>query len=138
MEKFKLQWEMTSQALMTFLDAFDVIEMAKKIGIEKIILATEDSCIQRFEYTFDNFWKTVKSYLEQKYNITDVNSPKGVFRACVKHKLCTESEGDSLIDMADDRNSTTHRYDSAQIREILTHLKYYYQLMQNIMGKIEP
>lgn len=138
MEKFKMQWEMTNQALATFLDAFDVIEMAQKIGIEKIVIATQDSCIQRFEYTFDNFWKTLKSYLEKKFNLIDANSPKSVFRSCVKHQLCTEKDGDLLIDMADDRNATTHRYDFAQTREILSKLTFYCKLMEKILNQIKP
>lgn len=137
MEKFNLQWEITTQALATFYDSFEVIKIAQKTGVEKLVLAAEDSCIQRFEYTFDSFWKTVKSYLERKFNLVDINSPKSVFRASIKHTLCTEEIGEMLINMADDRNSTTHRYDIVQTREILNSLPAYCECMQTILNAIK-
>lgn len=50
----------------------------------------------------------------------------------------TEETGEMLINMADDRNATTHRYDIIQTREILNSLPAYCQCMQTILNAIKP
>lgn len=133
MEKLMLSRKLLDDALATLADSFIAETEAKSIGNERLILATQDSTIQRFEYSYDSFWKFLKIYFEKKYNLENVNSPRSVFRICVEKRLCSESEGNILIKMIDDRNKTTHNYNAAQVREIYPNISEYYKLMLKIL-----
>lgn len=137
MEKLTLQLIFLHKALKTLQAAFDVCQKAKKLGDQELVLATEDSIIQRFEYTFDSFWKTLKKYIETKYKVHDTLSPNSVFRFFVEQNLCSPQDGELLIRMTSDRNATTHTYDFAEVREILPNIPHYYQLMTNISDQLE-
>lgn len=66
-----------------------------------------DSAIQRFEFTFDLCWKTVKSFLEEKHGIVCA-SPKNCFREAYKQGLI---EFDNFwLELTDWRNKTSHTY----------------------------
>lgn len=137
MEKLKVPLSLLHKTLKTLESAFEVLEEAKIIQNKGLILAAQDSIIQRFEYCYDSFWKFFKKYLELIYTLEDINSPKKVFRACVKLQLCSEFEGEILIDMADDRNETTHNYDIEKVRIILSDIPLYYTTMVTILRRSE-
>lgn len=85
----------------------------------------------------DSFWKFFKRYIETYHALEDINSPKKVFRNCVKLQLCSELEGEILINMADDRNETTHNYDIEAVRAILSDIPLYYNTMLSIINNLE-
>ena len=137
MEDLKLTLELLHKALKTLKRA---LTYSKKVSLGNdidAIEASEDSIIQRFEYSYESFWKFLKKYLEFKYNIEDINSPKGVFRTCVKHELCSPEEGELLINMVDHRNETTHSYDVEKVRKILPEVESYYICMMTVLKRIE-
>ncbi len=101
-----------------------------------LIEATEDSCIQRFEYCFDSFWKFLKRYLETYHELENINSPRAVFEGCVKQRLCSEQQGEQLIAMLEDRNVTTHTYDADKVRRIFPRVLEYYSLMKTIVDSL--
>jgi nucleotidyltransferase substrate binding protein (TIGR01987 family) len=136
MEKLAMPLSLLRKALKSLELAFEVIKDAQRIGNPNLILAAEDSIIQRFEYSYDSFWKFFKNYLEIIYDEQNVNSPKKVFRDCVSKRLFTEKEGSTLIDMADDRNVTCHNYDIERVRLILPNIPKYYSLMAAIIDRI--
>lgn len=81
-----------------------------------------DSVIQRFEFTADIFWKRLKEFLAEAHKI-NVASPKSTFQECYNQKIIDASEYSSLLDMIDDRNNTSHRYNEemAEIIAARTH-----------------
>lgn len=137
MEKLVLKYQLLFKALISLENSFEVEKLAQKINDSRIVLAAQDSIIQRFEYTYDSFWKFLKNFLEEKYNFEDINSPRSVFRACIHQQLCTEDEGEILLKMIGDRNETTHNYDIVQVRKILPNIGEYYQVMHNVIKKIK-
>ena len=66
-----------------------------------------DSAIQRFEFTLDLAWKTVKGWLEEKKGIT-CSSPKECFREAYRQKLVEYDE--IWLELVDMRNETVHTY----------------------------
>src|SRR5262249_16944211 len=128
--------ELLNKALKSLENSFTVVEEAKRTESNNLILAAQDSTIQRFEYSYDSFWKFLKKYFELKHDLQDLNSPKSVFRACVKLQLCTELEGKILIEMADARNETSHNYNIESVRLIFPNIFKYYQCMTNILKQI--
>lgn len=93
-----------------------------------------DSVIQRFEFSFDLFWKCLKDYLEKQYGIS-VASPRGVFRQVFEQELVDEKEYELLESMIAERNDTSHRYDQAMAEEIVQHVQAYHLLMANVFDK---
>lgn len=137
MEKLIFKVKDLEDALATLKQAFSVQDKVAQINDNTLILAAQDSLIKRFEYSFDCFWKVLKLYLEKKLNLEDVNSPKSVFHACVKHGLLTEQEGGIAIVMVGDRNETSHNYDQAKADQIADNIKSYYDLMLTITTRIK-
>ena len=65
-----------------------------------------DGVIQRFEYTFELSWKTMKDYLI--YNGVQVSLPREVIKQAFHHQLIRD--GQVWIDMLEDRNLMAHVY----------------------------
>jgi len=95
-----------------------------------------DAAIQRFEYTFEAFWKFIKEYLKEKEGII-VNSPKACFREIFSLGLCSEEETVQLQEMADKRNETSHTYKEEVANLIYEAINDYSLLMQKILGKFK-
>lgn len=111
------------------------LEIFKKYSPADYLYSTcRDSVIQRFEFSFDLFWKCLKDYLEKQYGIS-VASPRGVFRQVFEQELVDEKEYELLESMIAERNDTSHRYDQAMAEEIVQHVQAYHLLMANVFDK---
>jgi len=62
----------------------------------------KDGVIQRFEFTFELVWKTLKDYLEEQGVLLDVASPKKILRQAFKENLLLD--GELWLQMLEDRN----------------------------------
>lgn len=82
-----------------------------------------DATIQRFEFTFELFWKTCKKILS--YEGDPSTSPRNTFEKAYQYGLIDNEK--AFLLMLDDRNKTSHVYNedmSNQIyRNILIHVK---------------
>lgn len=74
-----------------------------------------DGVIQRFEFTYELAWKTIKEYLEN-VGIVDKNSPKAVIKEAYAQKLITNEQ--NWLIMINDRNLTSHIYNEEIAREV--------------------
>lgn len=68
-----------------------------------------DGVIQRFEYTFELSWKTLKKYLELYSGITESNI-KNIFREAGNQRLISDVE--IWFGYLKSRNETSHLYNS--------------------------
>ena len=66
-----------------------------------------DGAIQRFEFTYELFWKLLKIYLQQEGIVA--NTPRECFKEGYKLGLLGDEE--AALKMIDDRNLTVHLYD---------------------------
>lgn len=80
--------------------AFDKIEFS---DLEK------EGVIQRFEYTFELSWKTLKDYLEFLGVVIEQVTPRNVIRQASQAKII--KNGQLWIDMLSLRNLLSHTYD---------------------------
>lgn len=119
-----------------FQDAIRSLETLKEILNEPFSIIVRDAAIQRFEYTFEAFWKFVKEYLRIKEKII-ANSPKQCFRELFTIGIITEDENVRFLEMTDERNMTSHTYKEEVANIIYGGLKKYYELMKNTIGKLE-
>ena len=87
-----------------------------------------DGVIQRFEFTFELGWKSLKEYMEDQGAAGEFQFPKGVLKAAYAAELI--SDGDVWLDMLASRNITSHIYDDAQAAQVLEAIKdrYFDQL----------
>ena len=109
-----------------------------KEGIAKYDEADDllrDGVIQRFEFTFELAWKTLKAVFEDE-GLTGLNSPKTVLREAFAAGLINDDE--LWLSMLSDRNSTAHIYSEQLAIEICQHIqrKYVVELV-NLLEKIK-
>ena len=80
----------------------------------------KDGVIQRFEFTFELAWKTLKDYLEDQ-GFADVSSPKKVLSKAFQENLFTD---DALwLKMLADRNSLSHLYKKEMSEKVFENVK---------------
>lgn len=69
----------------------------------------QEGVIQRFEYTFELAWKSMKDYLEENGVVIAPVTPRQVVKDAFAAKLI--EDGQIWIDMLDHRNLLSHTYD---------------------------
>lgn len=79
-----------------------------------------DGLIQRFEFTFELAWKTLKTVFEDE-GLIGLNSPKTVLREAFVAKLIKDE--DLWLDMLNDRNTTAHIYNEKLAIKICNNVK---------------
>ena len=105
-----------------FTSAYELL--GKAIEMEKLSELETEGLIQRFEYTFELGWKTMKDYLEDKGYAEIVGSKDSIRLAYANGVI---SDGEVWMQMIIDRNLTSHLYDSAVVKQIAGNVvhKYY-------------
>ena len=83
----------------------------------------KDGVIQRFEFTFELAWKTLKDYLESQ-GFSGIASPKKALQKSFSMDLA--SDGNVWINMLEDRNRMSHLYSRAASETIFQNIKKYY------------
>ena len=94
-----------------------LIESAEALADEPDNRFIQDSLIQRYEYTIELAWKTLKDYLEE-LGFVGVTSPKKVVRKAYQENIITEA--DKWITALNDRNRTSHAYEETMANAVAT------------------
>ena len=81
-----------------------------------------DGVIQRFEFTFELTWKSLRLFLLDQGIV--VNSPKEAFKGAFRYGLIKEEK--LFLDMLEDRDLTSHLYSQEETREIFNRIKKSY------------
>jgi len=98
---------------------------------ERIVV---DATIQRFEYTFELFWKTMKR-LQEKMGGEQVPLLKMVLQKA--YQLGWIENEEIWLAMLEDRNMSSHVYKQASADEIYSHIGDYYIEMQRVYEKLK-
>ncbi len=128
MDRLKKQIEDFERALSRFEEA---VALADKNRGNKLYPFLRDSAIQRFEFTFEIFWKLVKTAMKELEGV-ECNSPKSCMRELFKNRYVTEEELRKLLQMVDDRNLTVHTYHEKLAEELFEKLEGYAGLMSMV------
>ena len=89
-----------------------------------------DGVIQRFEFTFELLWKSLKIFLSDQG--IKVQTPKESLREAFKINWLEEEK--VFLDMLTDRNKTSHIYDQSEAQEIFAHIKdHYVDAIMNVL-----
>ncbi len=81
-----------------------------------------DGVIQRFEFTIELLWKTLKTILE--YQGVECFSPRNCIKEAFKANIIEDDE--IFLDMLEDRNLSSHIYDEHTAKEIFNRIKSVY------------
>ncbi|MBF0200640.1 MAG: nucleotidyltransferase substrate binding protein [Desulfamplus sp.] len=106
--------------------------------MEDVLLEQEnsivrDATIQRFEFTYELMWKTLKVFMEDIHGIRTV-SPRQVFKEAFSLSLIEEEE--IFLDMIQSRNKMSHTYNEDQANEIYQKCPSYLGAMKGVFEKI--
>jgi nucleotidyltransferase substrate binding protein (TIGR01987 family) len=121
---------------MRFKDAQGALNTLKEVLEEPFSIIVRDATIQRFEYTFEAFWKFIKEYLKEKEGVIG-NSPKACFREIFSLGFSSEDETVQLQEMTDKRNDTPHTYKEEVAQSIYNKIREYALLMDRILNKFK-
>lgn len=92
-----------------------------------------DSAIQRFEFTLDLSWKTVKTFLQDKKGLVCV-SPKECFREAYRQGLIEYDE--KWLALVDMRNETVHAYNEEVAKKIYGELPKALELFKELSAAL--
>jgi len=123
MEDQEIRWK---QRFKHFVKAFTLLRSAlEDKEIDDFDDLQQEGLVQRFEYTFELLWKTLKDYLDNEEVDIGLISPKNVIKAAGKSTLLERigADGEILLDMHTTRNLLSHTYDVKNFRESLIKLK---------------
>ena len=126
MERLTLRYRDTARALRTL----------KEVIAEPFSIIVRDATIQRFEYTFEAFWKFIREYLKEREGIV-ANSPKTCFKEIFSLGFVDEEETVALQEMTDRRNDTSHTYKEAVAQNIYKEIKGFAVLIEKVLAKFE-
>ncbi len=94
-----------------------------------------DGVIQRFEFTFELAWKTLKDYCENQ-GIADAASPKKSVQKAFELGLIKDDE--VWTEILGDRNRMSHIYSEEESREIFENIKNkYVDAFQELINALE-
>ncbi len=114
-DKEDIRWE---QRLVNYTKA--LAQLLEGLAIEDPSDLEREGIIQRFEYTFDLAWKTLKDYLIYQGN-TEITGSRDTFREAFSLELI--EEGDVWMEMIESRNLTSHTYNEETASEILESIR---------------
>lgn len=94
----------------------------------------KDGVIQRFEFTFELLWKTLKIFLRDRG--IEVKTPKDSMAESFKVGWIQDEE--TFLDMLEDRNKTSHIYDKETSEVIFERIKSrYVRAVKEVLDKLK-
>lgn len=117
--------------LQQFERAIQRLEEALRLEKNDIV---RDSAIQRFEFTFDLAWKTIKTYLGEQKGVMCA-SPKDCIRAAYAQGLIAYD--DAWLTLTDMRNETVHTYNEEIAEKIYARLPDALQKYQTLLASLK-
>jgi len=90
----------------------------------------KEGIVQRFEYTFELVWKTLKDYLESQDVIAEF--PRDIFKQAFHYNLI--DDGEIWMDMLEKRNLLSHTYNEKNAKiafDCIT--QKYFQAIQKVV-----
>jgi nucleotidyltransferase substrate binding protein (TIGR01987 family) len=99
-------------------EAMDIIDTRPLTQLEK------EGVIQRFEYTWELAWKTIKDYMEHEGVVLDKITPASVLRAAFEAHIITNGEVWMLA--LDARNKLAHSYSLKHFETVIEEIRISY------------
>lgn len=110
-----IRWQ---QRLTNFEKAYLLLSGALENGMDQLNDLEKEGVIQRFEYTLELGWKTIKDYLSAQGTIFEEISPKAVIKKAFSAKLIHKPE--IWLNMLEQRNLLSHTYNKQTFDNTIT------------------
>ena len=107
-----IRWK---QRFQNFDRAFVLLRDALENGPDSLNQLEKEGVIQRFEFSFELAWKTLKDYMEQDGFVFATITPRQVIKDAFAAKIL--DDGQVWIDMLDHRNLLSHTYNLVKFEE---------------------
>jgi nucleotidyltransferase substrate binding protein (TIGR01987 family) len=116
-----IRWK---QRFENFERAFLLLQEAFKKDPSEMSDLEKEGVVQRFEYTFELAWKTLKDYLDYSGVNFDQITPRSVIKEAFAAKII--KDGQTWIDMLEQRNLMSHTYDSGTFETVFRSISQHY------------
>lgn len=116
-----IRWQ---QRFQNFQRAFLLLREAMELEPDALSQLEKEGIIQRFQYTFELAWKTLKDRMEFDGIVLDKISPKAVVREAFVTKYINDAE--TWLKMVGDRNLISHTYDFAKFEAVIETIREKY------------
>lgn len=113
-ERPDIRWKQRYENL---LQAHALLEEGLTRGISNLNQLEREGLVQRFEFTFELSWKTLKDYLEASGIPLTIATPREVLKEAFAAGIITN--GSLWLRMLDHRNLLSHTYDVQRFDEAL-------------------
>ena len=136
MEALKIRKASLQKALARLEEAINLYEERQKT---KEFASFRDSLIQRFEFTFDSFWKYLRSIAKILHGKDEgeLPSPRLTFRFTAESGIIPDEKFPVFFNMTEDRNRSSHTYNEEIAQRIAEKIPAYYELMRSCLIEIE-
>lgn len=101
-----------------------IVLLREAIARDDLDQLGREGLIQRFEYSFELAWKTLKDYLADQKITLDRLTPSDVIRAAFAARII--DDGQAWMDMLDARNKMSHVYDFKAFDRVIAELRARY------------
>lgn len=104
------------------------------IGDEELLDTIKNGQLQKFEYTLELIWKTLKQFLKEEKGILTQGS-KDTFREIATFIELSPNTVSEILKVIDDRNSLAHEYEEFIMNNIYPKLKNHLDLLIKVTSK---
>lgn len=111
-EHADIRWK---QRFTNLVQAFALLEEALQRGSSALNQLEKEGLTQRFEFTFELAWKTLKDYLEESGVQLTISTPREVIRVAFATNIL--ADGMKWLEMLEHRNLLSHTYDVKRFDE---------------------
>ncbi len=111
-----------------FKRAYALLSEAITLSKSRSLTALEkEGIIQRFEYTWELAWKTLKDFMEHQGLILDTITPASTIRTAFAAKII--HNGDIWMQALDTRNKMSHTYNLKQFEKAVLQIEQDYMIL---------
>jgi len=99
-------------------------EAIEALGERELSQLEREGIIQRFEYTWELSWKTLKDYLDFEGIVIESVTPRSVIKAA--HVAGIITDGDDWMQALDARNKMSHTYNFKVFEQVIADIRATY------------
>lgn len=127
----EIRWQ---QRFQNFERAYRQFSEIAQADLNALSNLEKEGFVQRFEYTLELAWKTLKDYLFE--NGYDLNSPKEVLRQAFQNEIIIA--GEVWMESLKKRNLTSHTYDDDVLNDTVAFLQNdFYPVLENFYRRLK-
>ncbi|OHB76524.1 MAG: nucleotidyltransferase [Planctomycetes bacterium RBG_16_55_9] len=112
------------QRFENFESAFTLLKEAFEKDVAEMSDLEKEGVVQRFEYTFELAWKSLKDYLVYSGIVFDQITPRRIIKEAFTAKII--KDGQLWIEMLEQRNLMSHTYDKETFDGVIRNISQRY------------